>query len=67
MWHLSHEGLDLEDTGNEPQYEKPGFLEMSVSPLQAPDVPTYITLELRRACPWPSMTRRCPPRISSWP
>src|SRR5699024_1243726 len=28
MWHLSHEGLDLEDTGNEPQYEKPGFLEM---------------------------------------
>ncbi|MBR6321580.1 MAG: argininosuccinate synthase, partial [Lachnospiraceae bacterium] len=34
MWHLSHEGLDLEDAGNEPLYEKPGFLEMSVSPLQ---------------------------------
>ena len=51
MWHLSHEGLDLEDVGNEPQYEKPGFLEMSVSPLQAPDVPTYITLEFEKGIP----------------
>ena len=51
MWHLSHEGLDLEDTGNEPQYEKPGFLEMSVSPLQAPDVPTYITLDFEKGIP----------------
>ena len=45
LWHLSHEGLDLEDAGNEPQYEKPGFLEMGVSPLQAPDEPTYLTLD----------------------
>jgi len=51
LWHLSHEGLDLEDTGNEPQYEKPGFLEMSVSPLQAPDAPTYITLEFEQGKP----------------
>ena len=51
LWHLSHEGLDLEDTGNEPQYEKPGFLEMSVSPLQAPDVPTYITLDFEQGVP----------------
>jgi len=51
LWHLSHEGLDLEDTGNEPQYEKPGFLEMSVSPLQAPDVPTYITLDFVQGVP----------------
>ena len=51
MWHLSHEGLDLEDTGNEPQYEKPGFLEMSVSPLQAPDEPTYITLDFEQGVP----------------
>ena len=36
LWHLSHEGLDLEDAGNEPQYEKPGFLEMGVSPMDAP-------------------------------
>ena len=45
MWHLSHEGLDLEDAGNEPLYEKPGFLEMGVSPIDAPDKPTYITLD----------------------
>ncbi len=51
LWHLSHEGLDLEDTGNEPQYEKPGFLEMGVSPLQAPDTPTYVTLEFEQGVP----------------
>lgn len=51
LWHLSHEGLDLEDTGNEPQYEKPGFLEMGVSPLQAPDKPTYVTLEFEQGVP----------------
>ena len=51
LWHLSHEGLDLEDTGNEPQYEKPGFLEMGVSPVQAPDVPTYITLDFVQGVP----------------
>ena len=51
LWHLSHEGLDLEDTGNEPQYEKPGFLEMSVSPLQAPDVPTYVTVDFEQGKP----------------
>ncbi len=45
LWHLSHEGLDLEDTGNEPQYEKPGFLEMGVSPVNAPDEPTYVTID----------------------
>ena len=44
LWHLSHEGLDLEDTGNEPLYEKDGFLEMGVSPEQAPDKPTYVTI-----------------------
>ena len=51
MWHLSHEGLDLEDTGNEPLYEKEGFLEMGVSPLQAPDEPTYLTLEYEKGKP----------------
>ena len=51
MWHLSHEGLDLEDPWNEPQYEKPGFLEMGVSPLQAPDKPTYITLDFEKGVP----------------
>ena len=51
LWHLSHEGLDLEDAGNEPLYEKEGFLEMGVSPLQAPDKPTYIELEFVKGVP----------------
>ncbi|HPD88154.1 MAG TPA: argininosuccinate synthase [Oscillospiraceae bacterium] len=51
LWHLSHEGLDLEDAGNEPQYEKEGFLEMGVSPLQAPDKPTYLTLDFVQGKP----------------
>ena len=51
LWHLSHEGLDLEDAANEPLYEKEGFLEMSVSPLQAPDEPEYIELEFEKGVP----------------
>ena len=51
LWHLSHEGLDLEDPGNEPMYEKEGFLEMGVSPIQAPDKPTYITLDFEKGVP----------------
>ena len=51
LWHLSHEGLDLEDTGNEPLYEKPGFLEMGVSPIMAPDKPTYIELDFVQGVP----------------
>ena len=51
LWHLSHEGLDLEDPANEPQYEKPGFLEMGVSPITAPDAPTYVTLDFEQGTP----------------
>ena len=51
LWHLSHEGMDLEDTGNEPLYEKEGFLEMGVSPIKAPDAPTYITLDFEKGVP----------------
>ncbi len=51
LWHLSHEGLDLEDPANEPMYEKEGFLEMGVSPLQAPDKPTYITIGFEKGVP----------------
>ena len=51
LWHLSHEGLDLEDPANEPQYDKPGFLEMGVSPMQAPDQATYVTLDFEKG--WP--------------
>ncbi len=51
LWHLSHEGLDLEDPSNEPNLDKPGFLEMGVSPYQAPDEPTYVTLEFEKGVP----------------
>ena len=51
LWHLSHEGLDLEDPANEPDYDKPGFLEMSVSPFQAPDKPTYVTIDFEAGAP----------------
>ncbi len=51
LWHLSHEGLDLEDPSNEPQYEKEGFLELGVSPMQAPDEPTYVTIDFEAGVP----------------
>ncbi|MBO5727674.1 MAG: argininosuccinate synthase [Oscillospiraceae bacterium] len=51
LWHLSHEGLDLEDPANEPQYDKPGFLEMGISPFQAPEQPTVVTLDFEKG--WP--------------
>lgn len=51
LWHLSHEGLDLEDPANEPTYNKPGFLEMGVSPEMAPDKPTYVTIHFEKGIP----------------
>ena len=51
IFHLSHEGLDLENPMNEPQYEKPGFLEMGVSPMDAPDTPEYIELAFEKGIP----------------
>ncbi|MBR2901075.1 MAG: argininosuccinate synthase, partial [Clostridia bacterium] len=45
------EGLDLEDPANEPMYDKPGFLEMGVSPMMAPDEPTYITIDFEAGAP----------------
>ncbi len=48
LWHLSHEGLDLEDPANEPQYDKPGFLELGVSPEQAPDKAEYVTISFEK-------------------
>ena len=49
LWHLSHEGLDLEDPQNEPKYDE--ILEMGVTPEKAPDVPTYITLTFEKGIP----------------
>ncbi len=51
IWHLSHEGLDLEDTATEPKYNQEGFLEISVSPMQAPDEPTDITIDFEKGIP----------------
>ncbi len=51
LWHLSHEGLDLENPANEPQYEKEGFLELGVSPIQAPDKPTYVSIHFEKGIP----------------
>ena len=51
LWHLSHEGLDLEDPANEPQYNKPGFWELGVSPEMAPDKPTYVTISFEKGVP----------------
>ena len=51
IWHLSHEGLDLEDPKNEPLYNKPGFLEMGVSPEMAPDKATYVTIHFEKGIP----------------
>ncbi|NLK40180.1 MAG: argininosuccinate synthase [Clostridiales bacterium] len=49
IWHLSHEGLDLEDPANEPMYDK--ILELGVSPEAAPDKPTYITIGFDKGIP----------------
>ena len=49
LWHLSHEGLDLEDPANEPKYDE--ILEMGVSPEKAPDQPAYVTLHFEKGIP----------------
>ena len=49
LWHLSHEGLDLEDPSNEPKYDE--ILEMGVSPEKAPDTPTYVTVSFEKGIP----------------
>ena len=51
LWHLSHEGMDLENPANEPQLNKEGFLELGVSPENAPDVPTYVTIHFEKGIP----------------
>ena len=51
LWHLSHEGLDLEDPANEPKYDDPNFLELGVSPEQAPDKPEYMTIHFEKGVP----------------
>ena len=49
IWHISHEGMDLEDPANEPQLDN--LLKLSVSPEKAPDKPTYITIGFEKGVP----------------
>ena len=49
LWHISHEGLELEDPANEPNYEH--ILQMSVTPEKAPDQPEYVTLDFEKGIP----------------
>lgn len=49
LWHLSHEGQDLEDPWNEPQYDK--ILQLMVSPEKAPDKPTYVEIYFEQGIP----------------
>ena len=49
IWHLSHEGLELEDPNIEPDYDK--ILELGVSPEKAPDKPTYVTIDFEKGVP----------------
>ncbi|MCR6513940.1 argininosuccinate synthase [Clostridium sp. LY3-2] len=49
LWHLSHEGLDLEDPSNEPNYKK--ILEMTKTLEEAPDSPTYLTISFEKGVP----------------
>ena len=49
LWHLSHEGLELEDPANEPNYDK--LLHLSVTPEKAPDKATYVEIEFEQGTP----------------
>ena len=49
MWHLSHEGLELEDPANEPKYA--GNMEMGVTPEEAPEAGEYVTIDFEKGVP----------------
>ena len=49
LWHISHEGLELEDPNLEPDYDK--LLKMSVTPKNAPDQETYLEIEFKNGIP----------------
>ncbi len=50
LWHISHEGLDLEDPANEPKYEG-DMLKMCVAPSKAPDQGAYVTIGFEKGVP----------------
>ncbi|MDR1691935.1 MAG: argininosuccinate synthase, partial [Oscillospiraceae bacterium] len=49
LWHLSHEGLDLENPSNAPLYDT--ILELGVTPEKAPDTPEVVSLGFRQGIP----------------
>ena len=49
LWHLSHEGLELEDPANEPKYA--GNMEMGVCPEEAPDQAEYVSIDFEKGVP----------------
>lgn len=49
IWHISHEGLELEDTGNAPDYDH--MLVLGVTPMKAPDKVTHVTMEFEKGIP----------------
>ena len=49
IWHLSHEGMDLEDPWNEPKLDK--ILKMITPPEKAPDTPTYVEIGFEKGIP----------------
>lgn len=49
LWHISHEGLELEDPSQEPVYDR--LLKLSVSPEKAPDQPEYVELQFEKGVP----------------
>lgn len=49
IWHLSHEGSELEDPAQEPLYDR--LLQLSVTPEKAPDTPTYVEIEFEKGIP----------------
>jgi argininosuccinate synthase len=61
IWHISHEGLELEDPANEPDYNH--LLQLSVSPENAPDSPEYIELEFDKGVPVKLNGEKIPPVV----
>ncbi|WP_075720259.1 argininosuccinate synthase [Roseburia sp. 499] len=49
LWHISHEGLELENPANEPNYDH--LLVLGVSPEKAPDEPEYVTMTFESGVP----------------
>ena len=49
LWHISHEGLELEDPANEPNYDH--LLVLSTTPEKAPDEPEYVTMTFKKGVP----------------